>query len=251
MVSDRWIRRAKGLVKTAVRTCGYEVRRFRPDESEAAQLVQALKIADINLVFDIGANTGQFARDIRQAGYHERIVSFEPLRSARAKLLIAAKQDSAWNVHDQAALGDSAGEALIHVAANSVSSSVLPMLESHVSAAPESVYVGIERVPIQRLDDIASYYLSPASSNLFIKIDAQGFEWQILDGAPDALRHARGLLCELSLVPLYEGQRLWREMVDRLHDEGFGLWAVQRGFTDSATGQSLQMDGIFLRHDAL
>lgn len=250
MVSNRWMRRAKGLAKTAVRTCGYDVRRFRPDESEAAQVVQALKIADINLVFDIGANTGQFARDIRQAGYDERIVSFEPLSSARAKLLAAAEHDPAWSIHDQAALGDSAGEVSIHVAANSVSSSVLPMLGAHVSAAPESAYVGIERVPVQRLDDIASDYLSPASSNLFIKIDAQGFEWQILDGAPDALGHARGLLCELSLVPLYEGQRLWREIVDRLHDEGFALWAIQKGFTDSATGQSLQMDGIFLRNDA-
>jgi hypothetical protein len=133
---------------------------------------------------------------------------------------------------------------------NSVSSSVLPMLESHSSAAVGSAYIDSERVPIAKLDTIASRYLNQ-KSKLFIKIDTQGFEWQVLDGASETLKQALGVLCELSLVPLYGGQRLWRDIVDRLETEGFMLWALQRGFTDPRTGQSLQMDGIFLRRDVL
>jgi hypothetical protein len=52
---------------------------------------------------------------------------------------------------------------------------------------------------------------------------------------------------ELSLVPLYEGQRLWRDVIDRMEAEDFSLWAIQKGFTDSRTGRSLQVDAIFLR----
>jgi hypothetical protein len=61
------------------------------------------------------------------------------------------------------------------------------------------------------------------------------------------LKRAQGVLCELSLVPLYHEQRLWRDIVDRLDQQGFMLWALQKGFTNPKTGQSLQMDGIFMK----
>jgi hypothetical protein len=73
----------------------------------------------------------------------------------------------------------------------------------------------------------------------------------VLDGATETLGRAQGLICELSLIPLYEGQKLWRDVIDRLDKEGFMLWALQKGFTDPRTGQSLQVDGIFLRRDVL
>jgi len=238
----------KMLVRKVARKLGFEITRYRPSNSAPAQLVKALEVAGINMGFDIGANEGQFAREIREYGYPGKIVSFEPLSSARKKLLSLSSADPNWEVHDQSAIGDQDGTIEIHIAGNSVSSSVLPMLESHSSAAVSSAYVDSERVPIAKLDSVAKQYMTP-ESKLFIKIDTQGFEWQVLDGARETLQHARGVLCELSLVPLYDGQRLWRDIVDRLDAEGFMLWALQKGFTDPRTGQSLQMDGIFLRRD--
>ena len=55
-----------------------------------------------------------------------------------------------------------------------------------------------------------------------------------------------GVLCELSLVVLYEGQHLWREMIDRLEAAGFILWGLQPGFMDQR-GRNLQCDAIFFR----
>lgn len=187
---------------------------------------------------------------MRLNGYTGKIVSFEPLSSARKKLLARASVDSNWLVHDQSAIGDKDGAIEIYISGNSVSSSVLPMLDSHSSAAVGSAYIDSERVPIAKLDSIAKQYMNP-ECKLFIKIDTQGFEWHVLDGALETLQQARGVLCELSLVPLYDGQRLWRDIVDRLDAEGFMLWSLQKGFTDPRTGQSLQMDGIFLRRDVL
>jgi FkbM family methyltransferase len=236
----------KKTIRKIARSVGIDITRYRPSNSAAAQLVKALEVAGINVVFDIGANEGQFSREIREYGYTGKIYSFEPLSSARKKLLTLASVDLNWKVHDQSAIGDQDGEIKIHIAGNSVSSSVLPMLESHSSASLGSAYIDSERVPIARLDLVAKHYVT-LESNLFIKIDTQGFEWQVLDGAGETLQQARGVLCELSLVPLYDGQRLWRDIVDRLDAEGFMLWALQKGFTDPRTGQSLQMDGIFLR----
>lgn len=240
----------KSTIKRIARSFGVEIVRYNPAISDGAQLLKAFEVADIDLVFDIGANEGQFGKYIREHGYTGKIVSFEPLSSARKNLLRCAAVDPTWEVHEQSAVGDEDGEIEIHVAGNSVSSSVLPMLEAHCIAAKGSGYIDAERVPIVRLTSVASRYLEPAS-NLFVKVDTQGFEWAVLDGARETVQQARGVLCELSLVPLYDGQRLWRDIVDRLDAEGFMLWALQRGFTDPRTGQSLQMDGIFLRRDVL
>lgn len=233
-----------------MRYCGVDIARYTPSASVAAQLSKALELVNINMIFDVGANEGQFTREIREYGYAGEIISFEPLTYARKSLLMYASRDATWQVHEQAAIGDRDGEIVINIAGNSVSSSVLPMLESHYSAAVGSAYINSESVPIAKLDSVARRYITP-ETNLFIKIDTQGFEWQVLDGASQTLDQALGVLCELSLVPLYDGQRLWRDIVDRLNADGFMLWALQKGFTDPRTGQSLQMDGIFLRKDVI
>ena len=99
-------------------------------------------------------------------------------------------------------------------------------------------------------DSIASQYLNN-ESNIFLKIDTQGFEWEVLEGAKDTLHLAKGVIVELSLVPLYDGQRLWKDIINKLENEGFTLWALQEVFTDPNTGQSLQFDGIFLKNKLL
>lgn len=240
----------KSMAKQIVSVLGYEVCRMAPSSSVGAQMVSALKLVEADTVFDIGANTGQFAKYIRNAGYLGNIISFEPLESATIHLAEAVKRDRRWILHDRCAIGNYDGEVEINIAGNSVSSSVLSMHAFHAEAALGSAYVSSEKVPIKKLDGIASQYLN-CNSKLFIKIDTQGFEWEVLDGATETLGRAQGLICELSLIPLYEGQKLWRDVIDRLDQEGFMLWALQKGFTDPRTGQSLQMDGIFLRRDVL
>jgi len=212
----------------------------------ALDLSFSLRQFKIDLVLDVGANTGQFASGIRRGGYPGRIVSFEPLSRAYGELLLSSAADSMWETYPRCALGDHNGEVEINIAGNSFSSSILPMLESHRSAAPESAYEGKEVVPIKMLDAVAGPYLKDAQAP-FLKIDTQGFEWLVLDGARDTLPQIKGILVELSLVPLYGGQHLWREVIDRLEAEGFTLWAFKPEFSDRVSGRSLQVDGIFYR----
>ena len=124
------------------------------------------------------------------------------------------------------------------------------MLKQHSSAASDSVYIPEETVPIVTFDSIASQYLNN-ESNIFLKIDTQGFEWEVLEGAKDTLHLVKGVIVELSLVPLYDGQRLWKDIINKLENEGFTLWALQEVFTDPNTGQSLQFDGIFIKNKLL
>jgi FkbM family methyltransferase len=243
----------KKIIKATLRNVfGLEVRWVKHIPPSAAhatamQVVSSLQKFGVDVVLDVGANKGQFASEIRQSGYAGRIVSFEPLSQAHSELLQVSAGDPMWDAYPRCALGDHNGEEEINIAGNSESSSILPMLESHRSAAPESAYQGKEIVPIKTLDAVVGQYLKDARA-AFLKIDTQGFEWQVLDGARDTLPHIKGILVELSLVPLYEGQRLWREVIDRLEAEGFTLWAFKPVFSDQATGRTLQVDGIFYRN---
>lgn len=236
----------KELVKHSFRKIGLEVHRYLPNSSPSAQVVASLRKFDIDLVLDVGANQGQFAAEIRSNGYTGNIVSFEPLSKAHSELLRASDGDSKWDIYPRCALGDHNGEAEINIAGNSASSSLLPMLDSHLSAAPHTAYVGKELVSLLILDSVAPEYVAKFK-HPFLKIDTQGFEWQILNGARNVLSNMHGVLLELSLIPLYEGQHLWQEMIGRLEQEGFTLWALQPGFVDPLNGRTLQVDGIFYR----
>ena len=238
----------KKLIKRLIHSMGYDLHRLDVSSSSEYQLYKSLKNFEIDLVLDIGANKGQFASEIRSVGYKGQIVSFEPLSDAHHKITQAAKRDEHWIVHQRGAIGDFNGEIEINISGNSVSSSVLPMTNAHSSAAQNSAYIGSEKVPIARLDSVAPKYIS-STNRIFIKIDTQGFEWQVLDGASETLKNAQGVLCEISLVPLYDGQRLWMDMLQRFENEGFTLWSIQKGFTDPRDGRSLQVNAIFFRTD--
>ena len=216
--------------------------------SPTRQIVASLREFKIDLVLDVGANSGQFATGLRGAGYSGNIVSFEPLAEAHSELLRASANDGKWHVSPRCALGDHDGTAEINIAGNSVSSSVLPMLDSHVAAAPASAYVGKESVPLTRFDTVAPKLLT-GFDNPFLKIDTQGFEWAVLDGAGDLLSDMRGVLLELSLIPLYEDQHLWRDIIDRMESHGFALWALQPEFIEPDNARTLQANGVFYRID--
>lgn len=234
----------KGLVRNLAKQFGYEI--LGPSRSYATQnsLASLLRQEQINLVIDVGANTGQFAMELSAFGYRGRILSFEPLASAHAQLRIKAKAYPNWTVADRTAIGAERGSVEIHVARASASSSILDMLPNHLEAAPESIYIGKETVPINRLDEVCA--LSPAD-RVVLKIDVQGYEGQVLKGAPRVLESCRAVISEMSLVPLYEGQVLAKALWELLAANGFELWGLEPGFRNPVTGRLLQFDGVFVR----
>ena len=234
----------KEVIKRWIHAAGFDLHRLSSNPS--FQLVRALNHFHVDLVLDVGANVGQFASGLRELGYGGNIVSFEPLADAHVRLVSATARDARWQAHSRCAVGDRDGEIQINVAGNSVSSSILPMLESHRRAAKESAFVGTELVPLAKIDTIAPQYLGMARQT-FLKIDTQGFEWQVLDGARETLPRVRGVSCELSVVPLYEGHRLWLEVMQRLEGEGFTLWSIQNAFANPPDGRALQVDAVFFR----
>jgi FkbM family methyltransferase len=197
----------KKIIKKLSRSLGIDLKRYNVQTSEAARMQQLLDYHKIDLVLDVGANVGQYAKSLRDLGYSGRIVSFEPLSSAYSQLKTASKKDLLWEIAPQTAIGNQEGEIIINIAGNSQSSSALPMLDAHVQSAPESAYSGSETVKLSRLDTLAKDYIKSETKSIFLKIDVQGLEKQVLEGATAILPLVKGIKLELSLVPLYSLRR--------------------------------------------
>lgn len=210
----------------------------------AARRQRLLVDRGVDLVLDVGAARGGYATELREFGYTGRIVSFEPLAAAHADLVRAAASDPRWETR-HTALGDTTGRQEIHVASNSDSSSLLPMADQHRASSPDIQMVGTETIEVSRLDDVAADVLGEARTP-FLKIDTQGFERAVLEGAETTVPRLVGLQLELSFVTLYEGGMLANEAISWAYDHGFVLVGLDQGFTDPG-GAVLQADGVFLR----
>jgi FkbM family methyltransferase len=229
--------------RNAFRSLGLEVGRY--GDGLADQRSRILRATPECVVWDVGANTGQYGQDLRDADFHGLIVSFEPNSRAFHELKVRASRNEPWQT-ERVALGRSAGVANLNIAKNSQSSSLMPMLPTHYMAAPTSVYIDTEAVQVKSLDSFASVCLGPA----YLKIDTQGFEMEVLEGAVTLLTQVIALEVELSLVPLYDDAPLMPEVLTHLYDMSFRLIALERVFWDRDSGRTLQINGL-LRPKAL
>jgi hypothetical protein len=146
------------------------------------------------------------------------------------------------------AIGDIDGEIDIQVSAETDMSSILPQSELMKQISPTSKIEHTERVPIHRLDGIARDYVDD-EARAFLKVDTQGFEPQVLDGAEALLPRLVGLQLEMSLLPIYEGERDYLTIIQRLAASGFTLQLVLPGYFERKLGRMLEIDGVFVRED--
>lgn len=228
------------IIKSAFKTLGLNISR------NGKKSASPILYHNIELLFDVGANVGQYAMLSREEGYKGKIVSFEPLPVAYELLLKKSKNDYSWTVHERCAVGSNPSEAEINISENSYSSSLLPMLQAHALAAPESVYIGKAKTKIISLDSIFNCYRKN-NEKTFLKIDTQGFESEVLKGLSENLKNIFAVQLELSIVPLYDNQETYQYFFTFFENNGFVLWSLIPGFTNSITGQMLQFDAIFVR----
>lgn len=237
------------IIHGAIGKSGFDavpISSIRHSTGRRARLLRAL---EVDIVIDVGANAGQFASELRAAGYRGKMISVEPMAAAFEKLSARAAHDPNW-MPVQCALGESDGESTLHIAGNSASSSFLDMLPVHEEAAPGTAYVGSERVAVRRLESLLSEYVSMCRRP-YLKVDTQGYELAVLRGAGRQLRALAAIQVEVSLARLYAGAPMADEVDAFVTGSGYGLAGIEPGFTEPISGRLLQMDAIYVRSDLL
>src|SRR5262245_13203040 len=107
--------RAKRTVQSVFRTAGFTLERADPAGITLIEHLRALlPRLGVDVVIDVGAHQGEYARRVRDAGFRGRIVSIEPARANFDALALASRGDDAWEVH-HLALGRARGRMSLHV----------------------------------------------------------------------------------------------------------------------------------------
>ena len=233
---------ARGLA----RALGYDLVPRRKLRDLDDQLATTLRRQAVDAVVDVGANVGQYGRRLRRAGWAGPILSLEPIPEAHRRLELAARGDPLWTIAPAMAAGDAAGEIALEVSAESDMSSTLGQSDLLRAISPSSGVLRRIVVPRRRLDRLDLLTARPWR-RLFVKIDVQGAEPAVLAGMEGLWPRVAGLQLELALLPLYDGERPWLELVASLASRGFEPYLLLPGYFARALGRQVQVDIVFYR----
>ena len=229
-------------------SAGFDVRRWPALPASYRDLAALLSHQRVDVLLDVGGNTGQFGQSIRKAGYDRRIVSFEPTDAAHQALAATARNDDRWDVAPPLALGARDGVETIHCFNRSDMNSLQRINGVAMDAFPRLEATGDAQVEVRRLDGLFDQYVG-ADERAFLKLDTQGSERAIIDGATAVLPRIVGIQAELPLVALYDGTASFRDMVDHLEQFGFSLAMTLPVNFNKRLGRQIETDAIFVRDD--
>lgn len=237
------------FLKTLLRTNGF-ARFFRElflgfSDSRitaTSRFTQLCASHQIEFIADVGANVGQFSKDVRRHGFKNHIVSFEPASHSFQSLKKNFVNDSNWQGM-QLGVGSKPDKLTINISANSgLSTSFLGMDSSHLENFPNSAYIASEEVDVITLDGFfESQDFNPGK--IAVKIDVQGYELEVLRGMRRYLPEIKLLMMEISLVSLYLGEPKMIEVLSFLESHNHKIVDIFRG-VKSKSGDLLQIDLI-------
>lgn len=187
--------------------------------AEMINLKTLIDEAKIDCVLDVGANIGQFARDLRLIGYQGQIVSFEPLSEAFRQLKSEFANDSNWTGF-QIALGSVARLSDFNVGRDTKLSSLLEFEEGAEVARGE-------KVAVRRLDEVLpEINHSREYSRMLLKMDTQGYDAEVFAGAEGCMSEITAIMSEVSVIPIYKGMKSYKEALKIYESAGFDLYHV-------------------------
>ena len=113
-----------------------------------------------------------------------------------------------------------------------------------MTALPRTRIVAEWQTPVTTLEAAIKQHCKPAD-RVFVKIDTQGFEKQVLEGIGNAWPQITGLQVEMSLFPLYEGEATFMELCSTILAKGFEPHLMLETTFSRKLNRQLQVDGVF------
>lgn len=232
---------------------GYElIKKRKLNDTLEQHLTNVIAQEQIDLVIDVGANEGQFARALRLHGYAGRIASFEPLAHEYAILRELSGVDPQWFAYKYA-LGAEDRQAEINTFAASQFSSLLSLNDyAKERFRWRTKATGTEFIQMRRLSsvwaDVTRFMEGPS---VLLKLDTQGYDLEVLAGAHEILDHVRAIQAEVSLRSIYEGAPRYLDALaefERLNFEVTGMYPVSR---DKNSLAIVEYDCVLTRTPAL
>ena len=222
----------KSGIRRAVRAFGFDIISYRRQDSLVSHLRELLGALEVNCVIDVGAHYGDYGMMLREIGYDKRIVSYEPVQASFDRLSAIAAGDPHWRL-ERAALGGEGGFKDINVCdASNFSSFRAPNAYAKEQFGNMATVTRVETVPMFRLEGVLDNATEGLENpRVFLKIDTQGYDLEVLVGAGVSVSRLLGVQTEVSVRPIYEGMTGMSETLTRMSQLGFdvtGLYPVSR-----------------------
>jgi FkbM family methyltransferase len=217
---------------------------LRLGTAPAIEHAQLLRHFSFDFIVDVGANRGQFLVVAAEECASARINCFEPLPAPFARLQQVASSYGERVSCTQIGLSDRSERVAMFVTKEDDSSSLLQPTQAQLELSRGSAVASKQTVQIDRLDARAQSW-APMPANSLLKIDVQGTELAVLEGAGDCLAEFFAVYVECSFVELYAGQSLAPAVISYLERRGFDLCATRNMVRRS--GRPVQADLLFLR----
>ena len=196
-------------------------------------------------ILDVGANRGEWTRAALKIWPQASIIMLEANPALAGVLDRVAKEVRARGGRAEAriaVLGDDERNVTMHESSTKFMRDTGNSLFRQKTKS--SLYQPVQR-RMRMLDNVlAELPVPPPASVELLKLDVQGAETLVLQGAERTLRGARFLLLEMSLTVFNEGAPLFADVVAFLAQRGFVLVEVLAQHY-SSTGEATQVDGLF------
>ena len=123
---------------------------------------------------------------------------------------------------------------------------MLEMTDLVSELAPDQAVTHQQRVDVSTVDEMVKKHY-PNGDRLFLKLDVQGYEAQVLAGAAIALSKIVGIRLELGLVESYRGESLLYDVLPSMYRQGFRAVAMEPAWVNDKTDELLQMNVTLFR----
>lgn len=193
-------------------------------------------ITGIDSIWDVGANQGQFAFMAHAVWPNLPIYSFEPDPECFVRLKHHFDRFRIPGQPFNMGMGAEEGELELTRYADNVNNSFLPR--------PQDQHVVRDKVtvPCSTLDALGASV--PTSHAALLKLDVQGFELAVLEGASAFLGRCRYVLAEVAFSPAYTGGAHADEVMRALRGQGFECIQLLDILRDSG-GRIIEADMLF------
>jgi FkbM family methyltransferase len=198
-------------------------------------------VRELKCIVDVGANEGQWSSMLLDCVQPDRLIIVEPGPAAFAALRARFGQDPRIELHNLA-IGAEENTVRLKLTRDTTGASLLQPKEEMRDLIGSNWTVTSEaEVRMTTLDRL----LANVPEISLLKIDVQGYEQAVLDGAVETLRRTRFLMVELNYMPQYEGGS-WlgglHETLTRQH--GFFLANASKPLC--LNGRASMCDGLYV-----
>jgi len=182
------------------------------------------------IIIDVGATGFPSENDAYNGAIEQEIYLFEPLPIFYSKLIDKYGKFKNFHIFELALSNEKGVKNFYVTKKNNCSSLLEPNPENKIISSREDLK-SFDIIQVQT--DTLFNVLGHLEKVDFLKLDTQGSEYEVLEGAGNLLKKVKQIKCEVEFSQWYKGQKLAKDVKLFLENNGFTLYKERKSTNHS------------------